>query len=76
MLDAPSRVVVRASNVCVRSLTVYRYAHVLQAVVILSSVLSRYDMQLAGAPEDVGMSTGATIHTKNGLMVRLTPRSS
>jgi len=47
----------------------------MEAVVILANVLSQYDMALAGAPEDVGMSTGATIHTKNGLQMRLTPRA-
>lgn len=46
----------------------------MEAVVILADVMSKYDMALAGAPEDVGMSTGATIHTKNGLMMRLTHR--
>ena len=35
-----------------------------------------FDLALAGAPEDVGMSTGATIHTKNGLNMKLTPRQA
>jgi len=48
----------------------------MEAVIILSSVLSRFDLALAGAPEDVGMSTGATIHTKNGLNMKLTPRQA
>ena len=30
----------------------------MEAVVILSSLLSKYDIALAGRPEDVGMSTG------------------
>ena len=47
----------------------------MEAVVILSKVLGSYDLELAGKPEDVGMSTGATIHTKNGLQMRLTPRA-
>lgn len=47
----------------------------MEAVVILSKVLGSYDLELAGRPEDVGMSTGATIHTKNGLQMRLIPRA-
>jgi len=47
----------------------------MEAVVILVNVLGKYDLALAGAPEDVGMSTGATIHTKNGLQMRLSPRT-
>ena len=37
-------------------------------------MLGRFDLSLATPPEDVGMSTGATIHTRNGLRVRVTPR--
>jgi cytochrome P450 len=39
----------------------------MEAVVILSKVLQRYDLELATKPEEVGMSTGATIHTRAGL---------
>ena len=39
----------------------------MEAVIILSKVLQKYDLVLATSPEEVGMSTGATIHTRNGL---------
>jgi cytochrome P450 family 97 subfamily B polypeptide 3 len=46
----------------------------LEAVVALAMLLRRFDFTLAGKPEDVGLETGATIHTKNGLMMRVTRR--
>ncbi len=30
-------------------------------------MLNKFDFKLIGKPEDVGMKTGATIHTMNGL---------
>ena len=30
-------------------------------------LLNKFDFKLEGSPEDVGMVTGATIHTMNGL---------
>lgn len=30
-------------------------------------MLNKFDFKLIGRPEDVGMKTGATIHTMNGL---------
>ena len=30
-------------------------------------LLNKFDFELQGRPEDVGMKTGATIHTMNGL---------
>mmetsp|Transcript_1603 Transcript_1603/g.4035 ORF Transcript_1603/g.4035 Transcript_1603/m.4035 type:complete len:641 (+) Transcript_1603:133-2055(+) len=48
----------------------------MEAVVILGKVLQKFDIELAGKPEDVGMSTGATIHTKSGLNVRCVPRKN
>ena len=47
-----------------------------QTCVMCMHTNCRYDLKLAGKPEDVGMSTGATIHTKNGLMMHLVPRAS
>ena len=44
----------------------------LEAVVTMSLVLKNFDFEWRIAPEDVGMKTGATIHTMNGLM--MTPR--
>ena len=43
---------------------------------MLTAVLQRYDLELAVAPEEVGMSTGATIHTEKGLPVRISKRAS
>eukprot|EP00565_Helicotheca_tamesis_P002730 CAMPEP_0185729966 /NCGR_PEP_ID=MMETSP1171-20130828/7859_1 /TAXON_ID=374046 /ORGANISM="Helicotheca tamensis, Strain CCMP826" /LENGTH=734 /DNA_ID=CAMNT_0028398923 /DNA_START=272 /DNA_END=2476 /DNA_ORIENTATION=+ len=39
----------------------------LEATVTLSMILSKFDFELVGSPDDVGMKTGATIHTMNGL---------
>ena len=47
---------------------------VLEATVVLAQVLQRYDFAFEGAPQDVGMVTGATIHTANGLRMRVSKR--
>ena len=47
---------------------------VLESTVVLARLLQRFDFQLAGAAEDVGMQTGATIHTANGLRMTVTRR--
>ena len=39
----------------------------MEATVALIMVLSKFSFELATAPEEVGMATGATIHTANGL---------
>jgi len=44
----------------------------LEATVTLAMLLRRFDFDFVGRPEDVGMFTGATIHTRNGL--KMTPR--
>ena len=36
----------------------------------------RFTFRLDGSPERVGMATGATIHTANGLRVRVTARAA
>jgi cytochrome P450 family 97 subfamily B polypeptide 3 len=46
----------------------------LESVVALAMLLRRLDFKLACRPEEVGMATGATIHTKNGLPMVVTPR--
>jgi cytochrome P450 len=38
-----------------------------EAVVALAMLMRRFKFRLAGTPEQVGMATGATIHTANGL---------
>jgi len=43
---------------------------VMEAAVTLSLVLKNYDFTFEGSPDDVGMQTGATIHTMNGLNMR------
>lgn len=47
----------------------------LEAVVALSMLVRRFDFAFDGTPEDVGLDTGATIHTKNGLMMRVMKRA-
>ena len=44
----------------------------MEAVVTMSMMIKNYDFEFAIPPEEVGMKTGATIHTMNGLMMRAT----
>jgi len=49
----------------------------MEGTVTLAMVLRDFDFKFAAptaSPEDVGTSTGATIHTRNGLWMQLTPR--
>mmetsp|Transcript_18977 Transcript_18977/g.26718 ORF Transcript_18977/g.26718 Transcript_18977/m.26718 type:complete len:753 (+) Transcript_18977:188-2446(+) len=39
----------------------------MEAVVTMSMILNKYDFEFETGPESVGMKTGATIHTMNGL---------
>ena len=39
----------------------------LEAAITLAMMVRHFDVSLATRPEDVGMYTGATIHTRNGL---------
>ncbi|KAG7354227.1 cytochrome P450 [Nitzschia inconspicua] len=43
---------------------------VMEAAVTLSVLLKNFDFIFEGSPDDVGMKTGATIHTMNGLKMR------
>lgn len=43
----------------------------LEAAVTMSMLLKNYDFEFEGKPEDVGMKTGATIHTMNGLNMKV-----
>ena len=45
---------------------------VIEAAVTLSVILKNFDFTFVGSPDDVGMQTGATIHTMNGLKMRPT----
>lgn len=47
----------------------------LEASVTLSMIMNKFDFALVGSPEDVGMKTGATIHTMNGLNMVVSHRS-
>jgi cytochrome P450 family 97 subfamily B polypeptide 3 len=42
----------------------------LEAAATMSMMLKNFDFEFAIRPEEVGMKTGATIHTMNGLMMR------
>jgi len=46
----------------------------MEAIATLSIVLQRFDLTLASDPKEVGMYTGATIHTENGLPMHITRR--
>ena len=45
-----------------------------EAVVALAMLLRRFDFELAVPVEEVGMATGATIHTRDGLKMRVRRR--
>mmetsp|Transcript_32796 Transcript_32796/g.68969 ORF Transcript_32796/g.68969 Transcript_32796/m.68969 type:complete len:762 (-) Transcript_32796:89-2374(-) len=47
----------------------------LEAAVTMSMIINKFDFTLVGKPEDVGMKTGATIHTMNGLNMVVSHRS-
>eukprot|EP00897_Mesotaenium_endlicherianum_P000184 jgi/Mesen1/10166/ME000076S09674 len=47
----------------------------MESTVGLAMLLRRFDITLAGAPEDVELVTGATIHTKAGLWCKVKRRS-
>lgn len=46
----------------------------MEAIVFMAQFLRSYDFELAAPPESIGMKTGATIHTANGLPVSLRAR--
>jgi len=46
----------------------------MEAAVTLAMVLRKFDLSLDIKPEDVGIYTGATIHTRNGLMMKAKKR--
>jgi len=47
----------------------------MEATVALVMLLSRFSFDLATSPGEVGMATGATIHTANGLKCRVRKRA-
>lgn len=46
----------------------------MESIVTISVILQRFNPTLAMKPTDVGMRTGATIHTSNGLHMKFTKR--
>lgn len=44
----------------------------MEAIVTMSAMIKNFDFEFAIPAEDVGMKTGATIHTMNGLQMRAT----
>jgi cytochrome P450 family 97 subfamily B polypeptide 3 len=48
----------------------------MEATVALAMVMRRFAFRLEGGPEAVGMATGATIHTANGLKCRVSRREA
>lgn len=47
----------------------------LEGSVALAMMVRNFDFGLVGDPADVGMTTGATIHTTEGLFCSFSPRS-
>ena len=45
----------------------------MEAVIALAVLLKRFDFQM-GPDQDIGMTTGATIHTQNGLFMTVKER--
>ncbi|GIL44064.1 hypothetical protein Vafri_1625 [Volvox africanus] len=45
-----------------------------EATVAMAMLVRRFNFRLAVPPEKVGMATGATIHTANGLLMKVTRR--
>lgn len=45
-----------------------------EAVVAMAMLLRRFEFAFSGSPQDVGMASGATIHTANGLKCKVTRR--
>jgi cytochrome P450 len=48
----------------------------MEAVVTLAMVLRKFDLSLDIDPKKVGIYTGATIHTRNGLLMKVKPRQA
>uniref|UniRef100_A0A7S4MBT7 Cytochrome P450 n=1 Tax=Odontella aurita TaxID=265563 RepID=A0A7S4MBT7_9STRA len=48
----------------------------MEATVTMAMVLKNFDFEFVGSPDDVGMKTGATIHTMNGLNMKIKKPSS
>lgn len=46
----------------------------MESVVTLSMLIRRFDFELTVKPEEVGFYTGATIHTRHGLPMRVKKR--
>lgn len=47
-----------------------------EATIALAMLLRRFTFRIKGGPEKVGMATGATIHTANGLWMSVTKRNA
>ena len=45
-----------------------------EATVCLAMLTRRFNFELATKPEEVGLTTGATIHTVNGLKMTISKR--
>merc|ERR1711957_487533 len=43
----------------------------LEAAVTMAKVIKKFEFSFVGSPDDVGMQTGATIHTMNGLNMNI-----
>lgn len=46
----------------------------MESIVTLSMLIRRFEFELTIKPEEVGFYTGATIHTRNGLPMRVKKR--
>ena len=60
---------------CIRDRCVGDQFALMEAVVALAVMVKRFDVALV-PDQDIGMTTGATIHTVNGLYITLKERAA
>lgn len=48
----------------------------LEGAVALAMLIRRFTFELVQTPEEIGMTTGATIHTENGMLCRIRRRTA
>jgi cytochrome P450 len=46
-----------------------------EAAIALAMLLRRFTFRLGATPQEIGMATGATIHTANGMWMKVVPRA-
>ena len=47
----------------------------MESIATISLIIQRFDLTLRDRPDQIGMRTGATIHTENGLFMKIKKRN-